>query len=68
VDVPPQAQAGLESQVFPLLSCDAVYRLADLREAAEHDWVWVVGTSGFHEFLAVDRTTERLRLIVASDD
>jgi hypothetical protein len=54
--------------VFPLLSCDAVYRLADLRETAEHDWGWVVGTSGFHEFLAVDRTTERLRLIVASDD
>jgi hypothetical protein len=42
--------------------------LEDLRATAEHEWGWVVGQGGFHEFVAIDRPAERLRLIVASDD
>jgi hypothetical protein len=45
-----------------------VYELPDLRSVAEHDWGWVVGQDGFHEFIVIDRTTLTLGLIVASDD
>jgi hypothetical protein len=45
-----------------------LYRLADLRATAEHDWGWVVGHGGFHEFVAIDHTASTLTLIVASDD
>jgi hypothetical protein len=42
------------------------FRLIDLRESAQHDWGWVLGD--FHEFVAIDRSTDTLTLVVASDD
>lgn len=41
--------------------------LRDLRAEAEHDWGWVVGFGGFHEFLLVLPDGE-VDLLVASDD
>ena len=43
-------------------------RLPDLRETSEQDWGWVVGTSGFHEVVIVERAASMLTLLVASDD
>jgi hypothetical protein len=66
---PSQAtQAFLDEKVFPLLSASALYRLPDLRPSAQHEWGWVVGALGFHEFVAIDRDARSLALIVAADD
>ena len=45
-----------------------LYRLDDLRAAAEHDWGWVVGAGGFIEIAAVSEHSEEVTLLVASDD
>ena len=60
-------QSRLRDTVYPLLS-GAIYRLPNLRDKAEHEWGWVVGQDGFHEFVAVDREKETLVILVASDD
>jgi hypothetical protein len=67
---PPTAetQALLDEKVFPLLLASALYRLPDLRPDAQHEWGWVVGVLGFHEFVAIDRDSRSLALIVAADD
>lgn len=62
-----ETQTGLRHAVYPLLT-GAIYRLLNLRDQAEHEWGWVVGTRGFHEFVAVDRDQQTLVLLVASDD
>lgn len=49
-------------------SAASFYELPDIRERAGHDWGWVVGSQGFHEFVAIDRDALQLTLIVASDD
>jgi hypothetical protein len=64
----PATQALLETKVFPLLSATALYRLPNLRPDAEHEWGGVIGMSGFHEFVAIDRAARSLVLIVAADD
>jgi hypothetical protein len=64
----PEIDARLTAEVLPKLAGDAIFRLPDIREGAEHDWGWVVGQSGFHETVAIDRAAEMLTLIVASDD
>lgn len=45
-----------------------IYQLPDIRATAQHDWGEVVGGDGFHEFVAINRSTAELALIVASDD
>ncbi len=47
----------------------ATYRLylRDMRSEAEHDWGWVLGFGGFHEFVLVD-PDGGISLVVASDD
>ncbi|MCP9276794.1 hypothetical protein [Mycolicibacterium arenosum] len=45
-----------------------IFELPDLRANAEHDWGYVVGCDGFHEYVCVDRGARELALIVASDD
>lgn len=45
-----------------------LYRLDDLRAAAEHDWGWVVGAGGFIEIAAVSEHSDEVTLLVASDD
>ena len=41
--------------------------LRDMRSEAEHDWGWVLGIGGFHEFVLVD-ADGKVSLVVASDD
>jgi hypothetical protein len=46
-----------------------IYQLPDIRGTAQHDWGGVVGSStGFHEFVIIDRAAGELALLVASDD
>jgi hypothetical protein len=61
-------QERLQREVYPLLKGGAVYHLPDLRPSAQHDWGWVVGQGGFHEYVVVDRDAASVSLIVASDD
>lgn len=62
-----QTQDRLRQIVYPLLR-GTIYRLPDLRAHAEHEWGWVVGLRGFHEFVVIDRGDRTLALVVASDD
>ena len=64
----PKVEATMAAAVLPRLTGDAIFRLPDLRETSEHDWAWVVGTSGFHEVVIVERAASMLTLLVASDD
>lgn len=67
--MPDSAQVTFEQFVYPpIRAASSIYQLADLRATAEHDWGSVIGFTGFHELLAVDRDRGRLTLIVASDD
>jgi hypothetical protein len=69
-DYEPQASSTQDRRrntVYPLLS-GAIYRLPNLRDQAQHEWGWVVGQGGLHEFVAVDRDRQTLALLVASDD
>ena len=55
--------------VSPLLvRADEIHRLTVPREGNEHDSGWVVGFGGFHEFVAIDRTSSVMSLIIGSDD
>jgi len=64
---PQDARARLR-RVFELFANGAVYRLSNPGKEDEHDWGWVVGVKGFHEFVVIDRNRGRLSLLVASDD
>jgi hypothetical protein len=64
---PPEVHARL-APVYNLLRAGSVYKLRDPGENAEHEYGWVTGNLGFHEFVIIDRTAERLHVIVASDD
>ncbi len=68
--VPDSDYPRVERQVFgPMREASSIYQLADLRASAEHDWGGdVVGLTGFHEFVVINRQTRILRLIVATDD
>jgi hypothetical protein len=59
----------MEREVYPRIA-DATgrYRLPDLRDTAQHDWGASVGADGFYEFVLIDRHTNVVALVVASDD
>jgi hypothetical protein len=59
-----QAERELYARVRTATSC---YRLV-LGPEAQHDWGWVVGMTGFYEFVLIDRRAGTLALVVASDD
>lgn len=63
-------QAVLASSAYALLDvADRVYRFPMLGQDSFHESGWVVGITGFHEFIAgIDRTGHCLTVIVASDD
>jgi len=63
-----QMRALLVGEVYPLLAGGSVYQLPDLRSDAGHDWGWVVGLSGFYEFVVLDRGRGKLTVVVVSDD
>jgi hypothetical protein len=60
-------QARLRGTVYPLLN-GKIYRLPDMRDHAAHEWGWVVGSGGFHEFVVINRDHRTVALVVASDD
>jgi hypothetical protein len=64
----PEVEATLAAEVLPKLDGESILRLPDLRVSAEHEWGWVVGQTGFHEIVIIDRAAAMLTLLVASDD
>lgn len=60
---------AMDREVYARIdAATAIYGLPDMRATARHDWGEVVGGDGFHEFVAINRTSGELALIVASDD
>jgi hypothetical protein len=67
--LPDPNREEMETQLYPRIrNAASRYHLADLGQSAEHEWGYVVGTSGFHEFVLIDRQAAILALVVASDD
>jgi hypothetical protein len=64
---PPAVQQRLQD-VYALLRSGDLYKLDNPGAEDEHDWGWVTGTKGFHEFVVIDRTRRSVHLVVASDD
>jgi hypothetical protein len=64
----PAAMEILDARVLGHVQGSSIFRLPDMRATASHEWGWVVGQTGFHEFVAIDRYGGTLTLIVASDD
>lgn len=62
-------RAALENEVYPRIrEANSRYQLPDMRDTAQHDWGYVVGSDGFHEFVLINRQTNNVALLVASDD
>jgi hypothetical protein len=64
---PEQAEGDLEAVRRLLSDSTACFHLRDLGKAAHHEWGWVLGASGFEEFIAL-QPDGSVALIVASDD
>lgn len=64
---PPDVFERLET-VREVLRSGTVYTLANPSEEHEHEYGWVVGGMGFHEFVVIDRDREIVSVIVAADD
>jgi hypothetical protein len=54
--------------VCALLRSGDLYRLNNPGSEAEHEYGWVTGGVGFHEFVVIDRSIRTIHVIVASDD
>jgi hypothetical protein len=63
----PEIQRGLEA-VYALLDSGRVYRLSNPGKEAEHEYGFVTGGMGFHEFVVIDERTSTAHVVVASDD
>jgi hypothetical protein len=60
---------AMEREVYPRIQeATSRYQLADMRDTAQHDWGYVVGSDGFHEFVLINRQANAMALLVASDD
>ena len=57
-----------EGKVFSVPDAADYNQLPDLRDTAQHDWGYVVGSDGFYEFVLINRHTKNVALLVASDD
>ncbi|MFK0005183.1 hypothetical protein [Paenarthrobacter sp. NPDC090522] len=64
---PADAIQRLET-IYPVLDSGRVLKLCNPPREAEHDYGFVTGNGGFHEFIVIDRTLHTLHVIVASDD
>lgn len=60
-----EVRSRLDTKVFPLFATGDVLRFVS---ATEHEWGWVVGGNGFHEFVVIDGQGGTASLVVASDD
>lgn len=54
--------------VYSILGSGPVLKLRNPPREDEHDYGFVTGSLGFHEFIVIDRTLRILHVIVASDD
>jgi hypothetical protein len=63
----PATHLRLATEVYPILGSGDLYQLPALGPQAFYDHR-VVGRSGFHEFVVIDRQSSLLTLVVASDD
>jgi hypothetical protein len=62
-------RAAMEREVYPRIrEATSRYHLPNLTDTAQHDWGSSIGTDGFHEFVLIDRRTDSVALLVASDD
>jgi hypothetical protein len=66
---PETDREAMDREVYSrVAAATVIYQLPNIRATAQHDWGEVVGGDGFHEFVAINRATAELALIVASDD
>ncbi|MFJ4169725.1 hypothetical protein ACIPY3_09455 [Paenarthrobacter sp. NPDC089714] len=54
--------------IYSLLDSGSVRKLQNPPREAEHDYGFVTGSLGFHEYIVIDRVLSTLHVIVASDD
>jgi hypothetical protein len=64
---PPEAQGRLQ-HIYALLRSGALYRLRNPGSEHEHEYGFVTGGMGFHEFVVIDRSNRKAHVVVASDD
>jgi hypothetical protein len=64
---PLDAQQRL-NDTYSVLQAGEVYELNNPLAEHEHDYGWVMGRTGFHEFLVIDRTHRTATLVVTCDD
>jgi len=64
---PPGAKQHL-NDTYALLRTGEVYELNNPPAEHEHDYGWVMGAMGFHEFVVIDRTHRTTTLVVACND
>jgi len=63
-----ETRAALRDKVLSLFTNGGVFRLQPPGDEAFHDYGGVVGSTGYHEFVVIDRESAVLHLIVAADD
>jgi hypothetical protein len=65
-----QPTAVLEAldDLYTLLRAGDVYQLRNPDLEHEHEYGWVTGAGGFHEFVVINRAEHQVTLIVATDD
>lgn len=54
--------------IYSILDSGPVLKLRNPPREDEHDYGFVTGSLGFHEFIVIDRILRTLHVIVASDD
>ena len=64
---PPAVQRRLQD-VYDLLRSGDLYKLDDPGAEDEHEYGYVTGGMGFHEFVVIDRNRRSVHVVVASDD
>lgn len=64
---PPEVQCRLQD-VHALLRSGVLYKLKNPARRDEHEYGFVTGSLGFHEFVVIDRSSHHLHVVVASDD
>jgi hypothetical protein len=66
---PGDVRVALEREAYQRIrEATNCYQLPDMRETAQHDWGYVVGSDGFYELVLINRHSSSVALLVASDD
>jgi hypothetical protein len=63
----PEVELRLQD-LYTLLESGQLYKLNNPGTEAEHDYGWVTGKGGFHEFVVIDRAKDEAIVLVAYDD